>query len=37
MTMTISDLKYAARLLWKSPSFTLLTVLVLSGGVFISV
>lgn len=35
--MTISDLKYAARLLMKSPWFTLLTVLVLTGGLGISI
>ncbi|HEY5567783.1 MAG TPA: permease, partial [Gammaproteobacteria bacterium] len=34
--MTIFDLKYAVRLLMKSPWFTLLTVVVLSGGLGIS-
>jgi predicted permease len=36
MLMTLSDIKYAVRLLLKGPSFTLLTVLVLSGGLGIS-
>ena len=35
--MTIADLKYAARLLLKRPWFTLLTVLVLAGGLGISI
>ncbi|HUF73205.1 MAG TPA: ABC transporter permease [Gammaproteobacteria bacterium] len=34
--MTFTDIKYAIRLLLKGPSFTLLTVLVLSGGLGIS-
>ena len=35
--MTLSDLKYAFRLLMKSPWFTLLTVMVLAGGLAISI
>jgi predicted permease len=37
MPLTIADLKYAVRLLTKRPWFTLLTVLVLSGGLGVSV
>jgi predicted permease len=35
--MTIADLKYAARLVLKGPWFTLLTVLVLAGGLALSI
>jgi predicted permease len=35
--MTLSDIKYALRLLLKSPWFTLLTVVVLAGGLAISI
>jgi len=36
MLITLSDIRFALRLLLKGPSFTLLTVLVLSGGLGIS-
>lgn len=37
MPLTLTDLKYAARLLVKTPVFTLLTVVVLAGGLGISI